>query len=578
MKDRIQKFFKGDIDDSDETLTKYSRDASIFEVRPKLVVFPKDSTDIQNLVRFINTEKKADPTLSLSVRAAGTCMSGGSLTESIVMDVSRYMNKTPSVRRLAPYAMLPHFPGAKEVTCSGEAIVEPGVFYRDLEAETLKNDLLLPCYTASKSINAIGGMIGNNSGGELTLRYGKTEDYIKELKIILADGYEYTIRPISRRDLYKLIAEPTHLGQAYKKALEILESHKEEIKAARPRVSKNSAGYNLWNIESEIGGDTYYDFSQLFVGAQGTLGIVTEVTLRLVDVPKNRAMAVIFLNDLEHLPELVNEILPSAPESIESYDDKTLTLAVKFFPDFVGEKGLRDTIAFGLSFMPEFWMALTGGIPKMIMLVEYASEDPLESHAKAQSVIAIAEKYKARARVTKNLKESEKYWRMRRDSFALLRKHSGTKHTAPFIDDVIVPPSALPTFLPRVNAILAEYKDLMIYTIAGHAANGNFHIIPLMDFSDPRVREVIIPISEKVYALVNEYGGSITAEHNDGIVRTPFLAGMFGENVAELFREVKKAFDPETVFNPGKKVSVTKEYLLSHIETPKTALANKHAS
>ena len=165
--------------------------------------------------------------------------------------------------------------------------------------------------------------------------------------------------------------------------------------------------------------------------------------------------------------------------------------------------------------------------------------------------------------ITSSSKEAEKYWKIRRESFNLLRKHTKGKKTAPFIDDIIVKPEYLPEFIPKVQKMLDEYK--LIYTIAGHPGNGNFHIIPLMDLTSPISADVILDLSKKIYTLVHEYHGSITAEHNDGIIRTPYLLQMYGPEVVKLFVETKNIFDPHNIFNPGKKVGGTFDDIRSSI-------------
>ena len=161
--------------------------------------------------------------------------------------------------------------------------------------------------------------------------------------------------------------------------------------------------------------------------------------------------------------------------------------------------------------------------------------------------------------------EEEKYWTIRRQSFALLHNNTTGKDTAPFIDDFIVKPEYMAEVLPKVNAILDAYKKDLIYTIAGHPGNGNFHIIPLMDLKSERVRALIPKISEQVYQLIFQYHGSITAEHNDGLIRTPYLEEMYGSDIEALFQEVKKIFDPLDIFNPGKKVGGSLQYSVDHI-------------
>ena len=561
IKEEITKFFKGDIEDSEESLTKYSRDASLLEVRPEIVVFPKGVEDLKALVKWVSENKEKYPTLALTPRSAGTCMSGGAIGESIVIDFTRYMNKIEKVDKVTPFSITPKYPGAHVVTISGEAIVEPGCYYRDFEPQTLAKGLLLPCYTASKSLNAIGGMVGNNSAGEKTLNYGKTEDYIKELQVIFADGREYTVRPLTKKELYSKIAQGDFEGDIYKNIFALINENKEDIKKAKPNVSKNSAGYYLWNVwdeEKEI-----FDLGKLIVGSQGTLGIVTKITLHLVATKKASKLVVVFMKDIKRLGEVVDTILPHHPESLESYDDSTMKLAIKFFPDFLKKKGLWGMIKFMWSFWPEVFMMTTFGMPKLILLVEFAGEDEKEIDRNAKALLPDLKKFPFKVRTTSSQSESEKYWDIRRESFALLRKHVKDKHTAPFIDDIIVLPEFLPEFLPKLNTILNKYP--ITYTIAGHAGNGNFHIIPLMDFSDPQTAEIILDLSEEVYALVLSYKGSTTAEHNDGIIRSPFLSEMFGAKVYGLFEKTKQLFDAKNIFNPGKKVGSTKEYIRNHI-------------
>lgn len=561
-------FLEGDVDVSSATRDEYSHDASVFEIRPQVVVYPKHSLDIQKLVMWVKENKHRDPELSITARAAGTCMSGGSINDSIILDTTRYMNQIFSVGKTYPENIMPHFEGSKEVVTLGEARVQPGVFYRDLEKQTLEQGFILPCYTASKSINAMGGMIGNNSGGELTLRYGKMEDYVKELKVIFQDGHEYTIKPVNRREMYSKIAQVDFEGQMYKKMFDLITGHETMIKAGQPRVSKNSAGYNLWNVISKVGdNEPMFDLCQIVIGSQGTLGIVTEMTLRLVPVQKATKLVTIMMQDLTNLGDLVAEIDKTIPESVESYDDKTFGLAMRFFKDFVKSKGFFNTIGFGLKFLPEFGMMMTGGIPKLIVLVEYAGESDEAVTKKAEELLVSIQKFGHKARVIHKKSEAKKYWDMRRDSFALLRKHTEGRRTAPFIDDIIVKPEYLPEFLPKLNELFKEYPEL-IYTIAGHAGNGNFHIIPLMDFNNPRTAEIITELSDRVYDLVLSYHGSITAEHNDGLIRTPFLEKMFGPEMCALFGEVKHSFDPENIFNPKKKVGATKEDIAKYLIRP----------
>ncbi len=540
LKEEIQKFFKGDVVDDEETLTKYSKDASLFLVRPKLIVYPKDSEDIKNLVKWVGEHKESDPTLSITVRAAGSCMSGGPLSESIIVDVMRYMNKEYGIE-------------------NNEIRVQPGMFYRDFEPKTLEKGLILPCYTASKNLNAIGGMIGNNSAGEKTLRYGKMENYVIESKVIFADGNEYTVKPLEKSELDKKMKQKDFEGLIYKKLFSLIENNKQIIEGARPKVSKNSAGYTLWNVWD---GDKF-DLNKLLVGAQGTLGITTEAKLKLVKVEPKSRLFVIFLPNLSHLAELINDVLPTNPDSVETYDDATMKLAFRFFPEMLRTMKAKHFFKLIFSFIPEAFMMLRGGVPKLIVLVEYTGTTDEEIENKMQDLKKKIAHLHFVERETRSEEESNKYWTIRRESFNLLRKHIKGLRTAPFIDDVVVKPEHMPEFLPRMRQILDSYK--MVYTIAGHAGNGNFHVIPLMDMKNRDNVRVIKEVGEKVYNLVKEFNGSITGEHNDGIVRTPYLDKMYSSEVLNLFKETKEIFDPQNVLNPGKKVNGTIEYMEKHL-------------
>ena len=255
MKSEIQKFFKGEVEDGEETLVKYSHDASLLEVRPKVVVFPKDSEDVSNLVKWVSENSTRQDLVekygqvSITARCAGTDMSGGAIGESIILDFTRHMNKlisfsSPDKGRLGGVELKTPSPFGHSPLAGGELnaiTVQPGMFYRDFEKLTLEKGLILPCYTASKSLNAMGGMFGNNSAGERTLKYGKTEDYILETKVVFADGVERTVRPIPLNEISKQ-------EEIYKKVYELIQKNEEEIKQAKPDVHKNSAGYYIWNV------------------------------------------------------------------------------------------------------------------------------------------------------------------------------------------------------------------------------------------------------------------------------------------------------------------------------------------
>ena len=539
LKEKLPGVIQGDVVFDDETLNKHSRDASIFMMRPKAVVFPKDVADVQALARFVSEHKKQYPDLSLTARAAGTDMSGGPLSESIVVSFTKYMN---------------------HVSVQGDrAVVEPGTYYRDFEKATLEYGLLMPSYPASKDLCALGGMISNNCGGELSLKYGKIDKYVESLDVVLADGSLITVKPLTPDELEEKKKLRTLEGDIYRRMADLIEANKSRIDSAEPQVTKNSAGYALWNVWDEERG--VFDLTRLIVGSQGTLGLFTSATVRLVKPPKHHALLVIFMRDLGKIPDVVNKVLPLRPEAIESFDDQTLSLAIRFAPELIRQmKG--GIISLALSFLPEVKMALFSGLPKLIMLVEFAGNNEAEVLKAAKEAERALHGLGLSLRVT-NERESQKYWTIRRKSFDLLRKHYKGLRASAFIDDVVVRPEELPRFLPEMRAILDKYN--IINTVAGHVGDGNFHIIPLIDFSKPDTPWMLRRLCDEMYALVKKYRGSITGEHNDGLIRTGYLPAMFDEEMIHIFEETEHIFDPQDIFNPGKKVHGSLDDAFKHV-------------
>ncbi len=539
---KLTKLMEGDVAFDAATLEEYSHDASLFEIRPQVVVFPKNEKDVQNLVKFVAENKKEYPKLSLTGRSAGTDMGGGSINDSIIVSFMRYFNATPTID-------------------DRTATTQPGVYYRDFEKVTTREGLLFPSYPASRGLCAMGGIVNNNSGGEKSLQYGKTERYVKSIKVVLRDGKTYELKKITEAALEKKMKQNDVEGEVYKKMYRLIKDNYDTIMEAKPQVTKNSAGYALWNVWDKE--EKTFDLTRLWVGAQGTLGMMLEAELNLVPMHMHREMMVIFLHDLKHLGEIIHAALPLQPESFESYDDNTLKLALKYFPEFAKQLGAKGFVGSGIAFFPEFMMVMRSGLPKLVLQIDFTGNDPEELRQKIATLKTKLAPLHPQAKVAIESQE-EKYWLIRRESFNLLRKKIKNKHTAPFIDDFVIKPEFIAEVIPEVNKIIKKHKDF-IYTVAGHVGDGNFHIIPLVDITKKHIRDAIPTISKEVYELIIKYGGSITGEHNDGLVRTPYLRQMYGAEMYKLFEETKAIFDPEDIFNPRKKVGVTMDYSMSHL-------------
>lgn len=540
-----QKGFKGDIINDDESRKFYSHDASIFEIIPELIVAPLDSEDVKNLVVATTTYNASNPPISLTARSAGTCMSGGAINDSVIVDFNKHMTTIGEVK-------------------DGVATVQPGAFYRDFEKKTLEKGLIMPSYPASREICTVGGMLANNAGGEKSLEFGKVEKFVPELKVVFGDGKEYVVKPIDKKELEAKMAQGDYEGEIYKKVFELVDSRYDEIKAAKPKVSKDSTGYHLWNVwDRETG---IFDLTQLIVGSQGTLGLVTDITFDLVKNPEHTGTLVIFLRKLDDLGELINDVLAKKPATFEGFDNYTLMLSFKLFMYFRKTLGWLGLIKLAFQLIPDA-LKLFRGIPKMVLLVQFSGASKDEVAQKVHNMRLALKDYAHESLFEEDETESKekKFWIMRRESFNILRHKVKDKHTAPFIDDLVVNPEHLPEFLPEIRSVLNKYKFLA--TVAGHMGDGNFHIIPLMNLSDEKERALLEPAMREINGIVLKYGGSLSGEHNDGLSRGPWLEQMYGPEVVEIFKQVKNIFDPDNIFNPHKKTDATWDYSFSHIRT-----------
>lgn len=538
--------FKGDFDESKEAKDFYSHDASLFEVIPELIVKPKDARDVTILVKTVADEKSKHPNLSLTARAAGTDMAGGAINDSIIVDFMAHMNKMGHVN-------------AKFGTG------QPGVYYRDYEVATLKHKAIMPSYPASRDMAAIGGILANNSGGEKSLEFGKTAKYVASQRFVFADGIEREVRALNKAELDVKMKQHDFEGKIYREIYELCETHYDAIKMAKPQVSKNSMGYGLWDVwDRETG---IFDLNQVIVGAEGTLGLTTELTFKLVPKRAHSGLLVFFLKDIKKLGDVINTVLDSKPATFEGFDDQTMILFFKLMPSLWKSLGTYTFFRLLISMIPQAFMLLRG-YPRLILMVEFNGETTQEVKDKIHALHTSLNLKKKQYHITAYEEDgtefkSEKFWLMRRKSFQLLRSKVKDKHTAPFIDDFCVPPEHLSKFLPKLQKIIRKYG--LFATIAGHMGDGNFHVIPLMKIELEQERKKILPAMKEVNNLVLQYGGSLSGEHNDGLVRGPWLEQQFGKEMLGHFKTVKKIFDEKGIFNPHKKADSDWEYSYNHI-------------
>ncbi len=546
--DELKSKFKGEIETDIAKRELYSHDASMFEIVPQAVVAPKDASDVESLVKFVAEQKENMADLSLTARSAGTDMSGAAINDSIIVDFKKYFTNIELIDEQRKLTRL-----------------QPGVMFKDLDEQAKLKNVLMPTYPASRDLCTVGGMVNNNSGGEKSIEFGKAEDFVNELEFVFADGIKRIVKPLSKAELDKKMKQKDFEGKVYREMFELLDKNYDQIKAAKPNVSKDSTGYHLWRAWNREKG--IFDLTQVIVGAQGTLGFVTNIEFRMTDARSEEGLLVIFMKDIQPLGELIKKIVAHKPSRFESFDDNTLLLSLKFMPKFLGFLGPRKFIRLLISLIPEALLLLKG-VPRLILMVSIKGNSPEEVAAKIHALHNELNANK-KAYGISGFEEApteakgEKFWIMRRYSFQILRSSVKDKHTAPFIDDLVVNPEYLPDFLPKIRAIIKKYK--LFATIAGHMGDGNFHIIPLMNIEELHEREKILPAMKEVNELVLSYHGSLSGEHNDGLVRGPWLERMYGEEVLGFFKQTKRIFDPQNIFNPHKKTDANWEYSMSHL-------------
>lgn len=539
----LKKRFRGTISRDIETRKRVSRDASIYELIPELVVSPVDIEDVKTLVTTVKKAKASDPDISLTARSAGTDMSGGPLSSSILMEMTPYFNEIHSIK-------------------DSWLHVEPGAHMRDIDPLLDAANLQLGCVPVSRTLCTIGGIVANNSGGEQSLRYGNADRWVRELQVVLADGNNYTIKPLTKRQLDKKITEDTYEARLYKRVYALCERHYDTIRNARPRVNKNSMGYNLWNVWDRESG--IFDMTQLFTGSQGTLGVITDIKIEAVPKAPHSGLLLVYLPSLKKLGDLINVVMRHDPATFEGFDDITFSLGLRYFKTFHRQLGMKEYLR------QQTWLAkevakFHGRLPNMILMIEFDGASKQEVVKKITNLVEDLTPFKLRMDIEGDEKASAPFWQIRRAALSLLRNQISDRYASPFIDDMTVQPKYLPKFIPEVQRIIKKYK--LPATIQGHFGDGNFHIVPLLDIVGTKDQAKLEPVMRELIPIVLKYGGTMAGEHNDGMVRGPWLSAVFGSDIYDLFREIKYIFDPQFIFNPNKKTDASWEYSMSHIRS-----------
>ena len=533
--------FRGGISTKKELLDAYSTDESIFSIRPQVVLQPKTRHDIEIAAKVVAEESKRFDSLSLTPRAAGTGLGGGSLTDSVVVDVCAHLNKIGDVTEKKSKITF---------TC------EPGAMWRDVEKKLKKHDAYLPPYPASKDICSVGGSIGNNAAGPDSLRYGHCADWVESLDVVLHDGHTYTIKPITFRE-YKILIKQNHEhARIAKEIFELISKNEKEIKKNKPETAKNSAGYPLWSVMPQgvvkfKKGEGTFDLTRLVAGSQGTIGIITSLTMRALPIQKNTTLLALSIFDLEDAADAIVKALKYDPINVEIFDSLTFSLALKnpgFFKDRLSK---ADYYRVMFAMYSTYHVRYRGKAPEFTVLVTLDGDTSKKVDLK--DVVKKIQGKKVKARVVTSPIETEMFWQIRRASYTLSKFQDTTKRPAAFLEDMTVPPENLSKFFIQIKRLLKEFN--VTAAVHGHGGNGHFHFYPLLDFTNKTTPALVEKMAEKFFATAVKHHGNICGEHNDGIIRTPHLSKMFSKKMLGLFEKTEHIFDPKDIFNPGKKVN-----------------------
>jgi FAD/FMN-containing dehydrogenase len=533
--------FRGGISTKKDLLDAYSTDESIFSIRPQVVLQPKNRHDVEIATKVIARETKRFSSLSLTPRAAGTGLGGGSLTDSVVIDLCTHLTKFDEVTfRKGQYYF----------SC------EPGVMWRDVEKHLKRHRAYLPPYPASKDICSIGGAIGNNAAGPDSLRYGHCADWIESLDVVLHDGHTYTIKPLTYREFKLLIKQEHEYARITREVFALIEKNEKEIQKNQPKTAKNSAGYPLWSVMPQgvakfKKGEGTFNLTRLIAGSQGTIGIITHLTMRALPIPDNTTLLVVPIFELKDAAPAITEALAFNPINVEIFDALTFDLALKN-PSFFKRRleGLKYYQVM-LSMYSTYHVRWQRKIPEFVILITI--DEDTTTKTPAQQIADTIAKVGVRARVINNPIEAEMFWQIRRASYTLSKFQDEKKRPAAFLEDMTVPPEHLSKFFMEIKRLLKEFN--VTAAVHGHGGNGHFHFYPLLDFTNKTTPRLVEKMAETFFNTAIKYKGNICGEHNDGIIRTPHLDKMFSKAMLELFKQTEHLFDPDDIFNPGKKVN-----------------------
>jgi FAD/FMN-containing dehydrogenase/Fe-S oxidoreductase len=512
----LRRHLEGEVRFDPTSRRLYSTDASIYQIEPLGVVIPRTVADVVATVQIA-----AETFTPLTARGGGTSLSGQSIGPGLVLDCSKYLNRVLDVDVAARTVR-----------------VEPGVILDQLNRALAPDGLQFGPDVATANRANLGGMIGNNSAGSRSLVYGKTLDHVRRLGVVLSDGSRAEFGPASAAEWEQRAQVRSLEGNVYRSVRQVVTHHADEIGRRFPRLLRRVSGYNLDVLCTgfqKAHEPRPVGLHQLLVGSEGTLAVVTEAELGLLPRPSYRGLLIPQFATLAAALDVLAVCLEAGPSAVELMDQIMLDLARE-------NLALRDT------------MIAVRGRPAALLMVEFSGDAAAEV---ADRVERLQHRLGDAAGLTATVAAldpavRDPLWNLRNAGMALLYGMPGDRKPVTFVEDCAVAPAQLPEFVARFRELLRRHgTDGAVY---GHASVGCLHIRPVLNLKDAADVARMRRIAEDVTDLVLEFGGSLSGEHGDGLVRSEWNRKMFGPAVYEAFRQVKHAFDPHNLLNPGKVV------------------------
>ena len=489
------------------TRTMYSTDASIYQMEPIGVVLPRDADDVAAVVAAC-----AEASVPVLPRGGGTGLAGQTVNHAVVLDFTRYMHNVVDVN-----------PQERWVR------TQPGITLDQLNHQLRPHGLHFTPDPTTSSRATVGGAVGNNSCGTHSVVYGKTSDHVIGVNVVMSDGHAATFEAVAAAELESKLTRSDLEGAIYREMPRIAATQREEIERRFPRIMRRVSGYNLDAMLD--GGPT--NLARMVVGSEGTLVAVTEAKLNLEPLPTMRGLAVLHFHDLIEAMEATVATLEHQPSAVELVDDMIIQRS-------------RESLGFARR------MTFVEGDPRALLLVEFFGESQRELDAKVEGLRQDMERRHLgfACVVVMNTAEQANVWAVRAAGLGLLMSVTGDTKPLPFVEDTAVAPEKLPEYVRRFDEIVREHDTVAAYY--GHASVGCMHIRPMVNIKQQDGLDKLVSIASDISDLVLEFGGSLSGEHGDGIVRGVWMEKMFGTSLYNAFREVKRTFDPHGVMNPGK--------------------------